>query len=69
MHLTQAGRACRAIGWHMGDLAEALTRAGSCGIAFTCRVSDFHGRQEVELHLKDVWIGSYGDTRAAAEYA
>ena len=69
MHLAQAGRARRAVGWNLGDLAEALTRAGSCGAAFTCRVSDYRATPEVELHLKDVWVGSYGDARAAQEYA
>ena len=69
MHLTQAGQARRALGWNMGDLVDALSRAGSCGAAFTCRVSDFHGSPEVELHLKDVWIGSYGNTDATKEFA
>jgi len=70
MHVTEAGRARRAVGWRMGNLADALGRAESCGIAFTCRVSDYNPHvPEVELHLKDVWVGAYGDERAAAEFA
>jgi single-stranded-DNA-specific exonuclease len=70
MHVTEAGRARRAVGWGMGELADPLGRAGSCGIAFTCRVSDYNPRQpEVELHLKDLWIGAYGKAGAAAEFA
>jgi single-stranded-DNA-specific exonuclease len=68
MHLTRGGRARRAVAWHMGGLAEALGRAGSCGAAFTCRVSDFTAPPEVELHIKDLWIGRYGDTAAAKEF-
>jgi len=68
LHLTEAGRARRALGWNFGDLADALTRAGSCGAAFTCRVSDYRATPEVELHLKDVWVGAYGDARAAEEF-
>jgi len=65
-----AGRACRAVAWGMGNLADAVGRAGSCGLAFTCRVSTFRPRQpEVELHVKDLWIGAYGDESAAQEYA
>ena len=52
----------------MGPLADPLSRAGSCGIASTCHVSDFRGPPEVELHLKDVWLGRYGDTSAAREF-
>jgi len=69
MHLTHAGRARRAVAWHMGDLAEALGRAGSCGAAFACRVSTFTAEADVELHIKDLWVGRYGDTAAAKEYA
>ncbi len=70
MHVTEAGRARRAVGWGMGELADPLGRAGSCGIAFTCRVSDYNPRQpEVELHLKDLWIGAYGEAGAAAAFA
>jgi single-stranded-DNA-specific exonuclease len=69
MHLSEGGRAARAVGWRMGDLADAVGRAGSCGAAFTCQISDFHGPPEVELHLKDLWVGRYGDAQAAAEYA
>ena len=68
MHLTHTGCARRAVAWHMGGLAEALGRAGSCGVAFTCRVSDFTAQPEVELHIKDLWIGRYGDTAAAKEF-
>ncbi len=70
MYVTEARRARRAVGWGMGELADALGRAGSCGIAFTCRTSDYNPRRpEVELHLKDLWIGAYGDDRAAGEFA
>ena len=70
MHVTRGGRARRCVGWRMGDLADAVGRAGSCGMAFTCRVSTFRpSRPEVELHLKDLWIGAYGDDAAAREYA
>lgn len=70
MHVTEGGRARRAVGWGMGALADALGRAGSCGIAFTCRVSDYNPHQsEVELHLEDLWIGAYGDERAGKEFA
>ena len=69
MHVTEAGRARRVVGWGMGELADALGRAGSCGMAFTCRVSDYHPHApEVELHLNDLWIGAYGDTGAAGEF-
>jgi single-stranded-DNA-specific exonuclease len=69
MHVTDAGRARRAVAWRLGGMAEAVGRAGSCGIAYTCRVSTFSGTPEVELHVKDIWVGAYGDERAAAEYA
>jgi len=69
MYVTQAGATLRAIGWHAGEVADAVSRAGSCGIAFTLKVSDFHGAAEVELHLKDLWIGKYGDASAAQEFA
>ena len=69
MHVTSGGRARRCVGWHLGDLADAVGRAGACGIAFTCRVSNYRpGRPEVELHLKDLWVGAYGDEAAAREY-
>jgi single-stranded-DNA-specific exonuclease len=69
LQLTESGRARRAIGWKMGPLADALGRAKSCGVAFTLRVSHYTGRPELELHVKDVWVGRYGDTAAAKEYA
>jgi single-stranded-DNA-specific exonuclease len=68
MHLTHGGRARRALGWNMGAACDALGRAGSCGAAFTCRVSNFSGKPEVELHLKDLWIGRYGDEAAEKEF-
>jgi len=68
--VTSGGQARRAVGWGMGDLADAVGRAGSCGLAFTCRVSTFRPNQpEVELHVKDLWVGTYGDESAAREYA
>jgi hypothetical protein len=69
MHLTHGGRARRALGWNMGPACDALSRAGSCGVAFTCRISTFSGKPEVELHLKDLWIGRYGDEGAEKEFA
>jgi len=69
MHLSEGGRAFRAVGWRMGEMTDAVGRAGSCGVAFTCQISEFRGPPEIELHLKDLWIGRYGDTQAAAEYA
>jgi single-stranded-DNA-specific exonuclease len=70
MHVTSGGRARRCVGWRMGELADTVGRAETCGIAFTCRVSDYRpSRPEVELHLKDLWVGSYGDEAAAQEYA
>jgi len=69
MWVTSAGQARRAVAWGMGDLADAVGRAGSCGLAFTCRVSTFRPtRPEVELHVKDLWVGAYGDEAAAREY-
>ena len=67
--VTEAGRACRAVAWRHGPLAETVGRAGACGLAFTARVSDFGNKHEVELHVKDLWIGRYGDTAAAKEFA
>jgi len=70
MHVTSGGRARRAVAWGMGSLADSLYRAGSCGIAFTSRISTFRPtRPEVELHVKDLWVGSYGNEQAAREYA
>jgi single-stranded-DNA-specific exonuclease len=66
--VTEGGRTLRAVGFSLGRLAEPLTRAQGCGIAFTCHISDFRGPPEVELHLKDVWLGRYGDTAAAREF-
>jgi single-stranded-DNA-specific exonuclease len=68
MHLTHAGRARRALAWNMGAACDTLSRAGSCGAAFTCRISTFSGKPEVELHLKDLWIGRYGDAGAEKEF-
>ena len=68
MRVTEGGRARRCVGWGMGEAADALGRAGACGIAFTCHISDYTSPPEVELHLKDLWIGGYGDTKAAEEY-
>jgi len=68
MHLTHGGRTRRALGWNMGAACDALGRAGSCGAAFTCRISNFSGKPEVELHIKDLWIGRYGDAAAAKEF-
>jgi single-stranded-DNA-specific exonuclease len=68
MHLTHGGRARRALGWNMGPACDTLARAGSCGAAFTCRISTFSGKPEVELHLKDLWIGRYGDEGAEKEF-
>ncbi len=67
MRVTEAGRAIRCVGWRMGEVAETLSRAGSCGIAFTARISDFRGPREVEIHLKDLWVGRYGDTETASK--
>jgi len=70
MHVTSGGRARRAVAWGMGHVADAVARAESCGIAFTCRVSTYRPtRPEVEFHVKDLWVGSYGDEQAAREYA
>ncbi|MBE3097432.1 MAG: single-stranded-DNA-specific exonuclease RecJ [Planctomycetes bacterium] len=69
MQLTEGGRARRALGWNLGPACDALARAGSCGVAFTCRISTYSGRPEVELHLKDLWVGRYGDASAAKEFA
>jgi len=67
--VTEGGHARRAVAWRLGEAAEALSRAGSCGIAFTLRISDYRATPEVELHVKDLWIGAYEDTEAAREYA
>lgn len=69
MQLTEGGRARRTLGWNLGPACDALARAGSCGVAFTCRISTYSGRPEVELHLKDLWVGRYGDAAAAKEFA
>jgi single-stranded-DNA-specific exonuclease len=69
MQLTQGGRARKALAWHMGPLADTVGRAKSVGVAFTGRISDFSRTPEVELHVKDLWIGRYGDTEAAKEFA
>lgn len=69
MHVSGGGSSLRAVGWGMGELADTLSRAEACGIAFTCRISEFRGAPEVELHLKDVWVGAYGDESAAKEFA
>jgi single-stranded-DNA-specific exonuclease len=68
-YVTEGGATLRAVGWRMGQAADAVSRAGSCGIAFAARVSDFRGPPEVELHLKDLWIGRYGDASAADRFA
>jgi len=69
MFVGTPGRARRCVGWRLGPLADAVARAGTCGIAFTCRLSDFNPRRpEVELHLKDLWVGAYGDRRAGEEF-
>jgi single-stranded-DNA-specific exonuclease len=68
MYLAQGGCARRAVAWNMGAMADALARAGTCGVAFTARVSDFSRVPEVELHVKDLWLGRYGDEAAAKEY-
>ncbi|MGB2937168.1 MAG: single-stranded-DNA-specific exonuclease RecJ [Phycisphaerae bacterium] len=67
--VTEGGHARRAVAWRGGEAADALSRAGSCGIAFTLRISDYRATPEVELHVKDLWIGSYEDPEAAREYA
>jgi hypothetical protein len=41
--------------------------AGSCGVAFTCRISDFSGPPQAELHLKDLWLSRCDP--AAKEFA
>ena len=70
MHVTSGGRARRCVGWRIGELADAVGRAGTCGIAFVCKVSTFRpSRPEVELHLKDLWVGAYGSEAAAREYS
>jgi single-stranded-DNA-specific exonuclease len=68
LQLTEAGRARRAIGWKMGSMADTVGRAKSCGLAFTVRVSEFSGRPDVELIIKDLWVGRYGDAAAVKEY-
>jgi single-stranded-DNA-specific exonuclease len=69
LQFTKNGRARRAIGWRMGPMADALGRAKSCGIAFTARISTYTGQPEVELHIRDLWVGRYGDEAAAREFA
>jgi single-stranded-DNA-specific exonuclease len=69
LQFTAGGRARRAIGWQMGPLADALGRAKSCGVAFTARISNYTGQPEVELHIRDLWVGRYGDEKAAREFA
>jgi len=68
MHVTEAGRARRCVAWNMGEMAGAIGRAGACGIAYTCQISDYTRPPEVELHVKDLWVGAYGDAKAAEEY-
>jgi single-stranded-DNA-specific exonuclease len=69
LRLTESGVARRAVAWNLGGMADALGRAGSCGAAFTCRISGYSGSPEVELHVKDLWVGRYGDEGSASEYA
>jgi single-stranded-DNA-specific exonuclease len=69
LQLTQDGRSRRAIGWRMGPMADTLGRAMSCGVAFQARISTYSGRPQIELHLKDLWVGRYGDEAAAKEFA
>ena len=64
-HVTEAGCARRAVAWNMGPMADALAAAGTCGTAFTCRVSDFRGEPEIELHVKDLWVGAYESDQPA----
>jgi len=50
-------------------MADAVGRAGSCGIAYTCHISDYTHPPQVELHVRDLWVGKYGDEAAAKEFA
>jgi single-stranded-DNA-specific exonuclease len=64
-----AGRGRKAVAWNQGALADAVSRAGSCGIAYTCHISDYSYPPQVELHVRDLWVGKYGDEAAAKEFA
>lgn len=63
-HASQGGRTLRVLGWGKGDLANPLTRAATCAIAFTPKLNDFKGKVSIELTLADLWLGRYGDTDA-----
>ena len=68
MTVMQAGRGRKAVAWNLGEMADAVSRAGSCGIAYTCHISTYTDPPEVELHVRDLWVGEYGNAAAAKEY-
>jgi len=52
--LQQNGVSMRAIGFGMGDLADAAAGVSQCDIAGSPVLNTFNGRTNVEIHLKDV---------------
>ena len=55
--LLRQGRATmRAVGWHMGDLAEQLAAGVTVDAAFVPRVSEWNGQRRIELMLEDIVV-------------
>jgi len=57
-HVRGGATSLRVIGFGMGGLYEDMAAAkGACDIAFTPRINDYRGHEEVELQLCDMRLG------------
>jgi single-stranded-DNA-specific exonuclease len=55
--LLRKGRtSLRAVGWHMGDLAEKLAAGVTVDAVFEAKVSEWNGQRRVELMLEDIVV-------------
>ena len=56
MTLGQNGQTIRAVGFHMGELAEELNGVRAIDVAAEPTINSFNGRTSVELKLRDVHL-------------
>lgn len=56
VQLRKGRAAMRAVGWHMGHLAEQLVAGVTIDAAFVPRTSEWNGQRRIELMLEDIVV-------------
>ena len=56
LRMVQGNSQIKAIGWNMAEKARELTANTSCSIVFHPSISEWNGRRDVQLELRDLVV-------------